>query len=279
MAGDTVEIAPGTYYDCAVWNQPRLRLRATGPGVLLTDSTCQEKAIWIIAGDDATVEGIAFARARVPDGNGAGIRLEGSGLTLDGCIFDNDETGLLASGTGGAIVVKRSRFERNKRALLIGPADELALSETRIEGTRGSDAVTSSAKRTTVHKGTIGDDANGAASCLLVAYGDLFIQNSDLRKSSASGRPDCVVLAGPESGHVVVWDSKLVSDTATTFVRMSSSSTNVDMGGITAEGDITMLRGESARMMAGRLRRAIGTAAGFLRHAIHAALEGGRPLR
>jgi hypothetical protein len=37
--------------------------------------TCQGEALFVITGDDATVRDLTLARA--PDGNGAGIRMEG----------------------------------------------------------------------------------------------------------------------------------------------------------------------------------------------------------
>ena len=40
------------------------------------------KAIWVIAGNDTTIENVELSGARVPDDNGAGIRQEGAGLTL-----------------------------------------------------------------------------------------------------------------------------------------------------------------------------------------------------
>src|SRR5690242_3309783 len=50
--GDTVKIAPGTYYDCTVWKTNNITIEGTGPGVVLTDKTCQGKAIFVIHADD-----------------------------------------------------------------------------------------------------------------------------------------------------------------------------------------------------------------------------------
>src|SRR4051794_14100096 len=72
--GDTVEILPGTYYDCAVVRQNKLTIQGAGPDAILTDTTCQGKALLVIDGSDVTVRGLTLQRARVPDGNGAGIR-------------------------------------------------------------------------------------------------------------------------------------------------------------------------------------------------------------
>src|SRR5262249_11139624 len=74
--GDVVEIAPvkDGYFDCAVLRANHLTVEGNGPDVVLTDKTCQDKAIFVTTGHDITIRNITFTRARVPDGNGAGIR-------------------------------------------------------------------------------------------------------------------------------------------------------------------------------------------------------------
>ena len=79
---------------------------------MLTDATCEGKAVLVARGDGLRVRNLVLARARVPDGNGAGIRLEGQGLTLDGVRFRNDEVGVLAgAGGAGSVVVRDCVFE------------------------------------------------------------------------------------------------------------------------------------------------------------------------
>ena len=75
--GDHIEIAPGSYFDCAVWRANDLVIEGTGPGVAITDKTCMGKALFVIVGNDITVRNLTLTRARVPDMNGAGIRQEG----------------------------------------------------------------------------------------------------------------------------------------------------------------------------------------------------------
>jgi len=112
QAGDVVLIEPGTYYDCATWVADAVTVAGRAPGVVLSDTTCGSKAILVIRGNDATVRDLTLARARVPDGNGAGIRLEGQSLLLERVQFVNNEVGVL-SGVGGpgAIRVVECRFE------------------------------------------------------------------------------------------------------------------------------------------------------------------------
>jgi len=115
--GDVVEIEPGIYYgDAAVWTQNRLTIRARGGRAhLRADGAHAEgKAIWVIKGSATTIENIEFSGAKVADRNGAGIRLEGPGLTVRDSSFHDNESGILASGNlESDIVIEHSEFARN----------------------------------------------------------------------------------------------------------------------------------------------------------------------
>jgi Right handed beta helix region len=72
------------------------------------------KAIWVIAGNDTTIENIEFSGARVPDQNGAGIRQEGANLLVEHCYFHDNQEGILAADNpASSIVVDSSVFARN----------------------------------------------------------------------------------------------------------------------------------------------------------------------
>jgi hypothetical protein len=115
--GDLVEIDAAVYEgDVAVWRQNRLIIRAVnGRAWLRADGANAEgKAIWVIKGNDTTVEGIEFSGAKVPDENGAGIRLEGAGLTVRDCFFHHNENGILTGANAASdIVVEHSEFAHN----------------------------------------------------------------------------------------------------------------------------------------------------------------------
>jgi hypothetical protein len=97
--GDTVNIEAGVYpSDVARWQADDLVLRGVG-GMAHLESNGNAwggKAIWVIEGDRTTVEWIEFSECAVPDENGAGIRQEGSGLTVRRCSFHHNENGILA---------------------------------------------------------------------------------------------------------------------------------------------------------------------------------------
>jgi hypothetical protein len=69
--------------------RPRLEGGAT------LSSKSNGKAIFVVSGSDCVVENIEFAKASVPDQNGAGIRQEGCGLMVRNCYFNGNENGIL----------------------------------------------------------------------------------------------------------------------------------------------------------------------------------------
>lgn len=96
--GDTVNIAAGVYpSDVAAWTANDLVLRGVGGFAHLESNGLSwgGKAIWVIQGDNCTVEWIEFSECQVPDHNGAGIRLEGLNLTVRHCWFHHNENGIL----------------------------------------------------------------------------------------------------------------------------------------------------------------------------------------
>lgn len=113
--GDRIVIANGSYFDCAVVGQSDLTIEGTSQdGTVMTDKTCQGKALLVLRGDRITVRNLTLTRARVPDGNGAGIRAEGNGLLVDHVSFINNQEGILAANQPtGTITVRDSTFLRN----------------------------------------------------------------------------------------------------------------------------------------------------------------------
>jgi Right handed beta helix region len=108
----TIIVAPGTYKDCAIFGGQDLTLRAATPSTAIFDGgACGGKATLVLNGMNATIDGIVFQNIRVPDGNGAGIRLEWGDLHVVRSTFRNSEEGIL-TGTyqQGAITVERSTF-------------------------------------------------------------------------------------------------------------------------------------------------------------------------
>lgn len=130
--GDTIYIdyspsnAPsvGYYDDTCAWTTDDLTLIGVPDAngnrpVLNTAGTypANYKGIWDIQGNNYTVENMEFENAAIPSAqgaNGAGIRMEGSNLTVYNCYFHNNQMGLLESNVAGSnITIEYSEFYNN----------------------------------------------------------------------------------------------------------------------------------------------------------------------
>ena len=103
--GMLIEVEAGDYVgDVASWAQNDLTLRAVGGRVRLVaaGASAQGKGIFVTSGERMRIEGFDFLGCRVPDGNGAGIRLERGSLSLYDCAFRDNENGLLSANDGKA---------------------------------------------------------------------------------------------------------------------------------------------------------------------------------
>ncbi|MEZ5091616.1 choice-of-anchor Q domain-containing protein [Nocardioides sp.] len=181
--GDTVEIDAGTYTgDAATWTQDDLTLVGVGGVAHLkaAGADAQGKAIWVLAGDRTRVQNIEFSGAAVPDGNGAGIRAEGAGLTVVHCSFHDNENGILAGANAASdIEIRRSRFAHNGAGdgfthnLYIGAVRFLYVKGSLFAGADGGHEIKSRALRTTITASRIIDlDSTASYSIDLPNGGD-----------------------------------------------------------------------------------------------------------
>lgn len=108
----TILIASGTYEQCAVQNEGRISYVAREPGGAIFDGVaCEGKGALVLGGRSARVEGLIFQNIRVPDANGAGIRLEAGDLTVSESLFRDGENGILvANDHHGTVRIDQSTF-------------------------------------------------------------------------------------------------------------------------------------------------------------------------
>lgn len=114
--GDVIEIdAAGNYDgDVCVITKNQLVIRGVNGRAKIDAAgrAAAGKGIWVVAGDNTVIENIEFSGAKVPDRNGAGIRLDSGNLTVRNCVFRNNENGILG-GFYGKVLVEHSEFENN----------------------------------------------------------------------------------------------------------------------------------------------------------------------
>jgi len=108
----TVMIASGTYAQCAVQQAGDIAFRAQTPGSVILDGVaCEGKAALVLRGRSSSIDGVIFQNIRVPDGNGAGIRLESGNLTVTNSLFRNSEEGILTGDApGNSVSIDKSTF-------------------------------------------------------------------------------------------------------------------------------------------------------------------------
>ena len=194
--GDVVRFDPGEYVDCAIWRARGLVLEAPAGAAHVRDRACAGKAIWVIAGDDVTVENITFSGARVPDQNGAGIRAEGKNLTVRNSRFYDNENGILGGTVAGStILIEGSVFERNGKCaahcahgVYVNQIERLKVVGSMFRGQRIGHHVKSGALALEVIGSTIEDGPDGTASYLIdvTSGGQVVIADNQMQKGPKS---------------------------------------------------------------------------------------------
>lgn len=171
--GDTIEIDAGDYVgDVAVWKQNELVIRGVGGRVRLiaAGASAEKKAIWVIRGGDITIENIEFTGARVPDKNGAGIRLEKGRLVIRNCRFIDNENGILTGGGDGELDIADSEFGPNgagdgySHNLYVGAIKRLRVTGSYFHHARVGHLLKSRAAENHILYNRLTDESGGRAS-------------------------------------------------------------------------------------------------------------------
>jgi hypothetical protein len=206
--GDAVDIEPGRYVDCAVWSVNHLTLTGRGGEVLIEGEACEGKALFITKGEDIVIRNITFTGARVPDGNGAGIRAEGRNLTVENSRFINNEDGILATASPDSVItIVNSAFIGNgmsdksvAHGIYIGHIALLRVVGSTFVGTKVGHHVKSRALRTELSDNTIEDTTEGTASYLVDVPngGSLVMRRNFLQKGPKTDNPLAAIVIGAE---------------------------------------------------------------------------------
>jgi hypothetical protein len=207
--GSTVIIHPGEYRECAVWPQNNLTIRAAKPGtVQVRGIPCQGKAAFVIQGANVLVEGLIFGEISVPDGNGAGIRAEGTPLTVRRSVFEDSEQGILARPMpGGVITIENVTFQRlgNVRGsishgIYVNALARLIIRNSLFRDIRLTHLVKSRGSYTEVTNTILNGGGNATSSCLidLSNGGDLLVDRVTMIKGPKNSNRTCAIQIAPE---------------------------------------------------------------------------------
>ncbi len=195
--GTVVEVDAGTYMgDVAVWTQPDVSLHAVGGRVRLVanGAAAEGKGIWVVRAPRMHVTGFDFEGARVPDRNGAGIRLDRGSLRVRDCRFLYNEMGLLTNNDPTSTLdVEGCEFGFNQRPdghnhnLYAGRIASLSVTGSYFHHARTGHLLKSRAAVNAIRYNRLTDEAGGTASYelefpdggLAVVLGNIIGQSSD----------------------------------------------------------------------------------------------------
>ena len=174
----TIVIPAGRFADCAVQTGGTIAYIAEVPGQSVLDGVaCEGKAALVLRGREARVEGLVFANIRVPDWNGAGIRLEQGNLVVSQSWFRDSQQGILsANDPAGSITVDKSTFTRLgtcegpggcAHSLYLGEYGTVTITRSRFEAGRGGHYVKSRAAQIAV-LGCSFDDSAGRGTNYMI---------------------------------------------------------------------------------------------------------------
>jgi len=215
-AGDEIIIAPGRYEVRDLKLSRDITLRGQGEVVFYSSRPIAKGLINPLPGASIRIENIKFTGARSPDQNGAGIRHDGDNLTIIDSIFEDNEDGILSTGSeDGRITIQNSKFLRNgygdgySHGIYVVRAASLYVQDTQFIGTRIGHHIKSLASVTTIQGSTF-DDADGRTSYAVDASkggdveicGNQFIQAANADNStiinydlSRGGKPGSLTIA------------------------------------------------------------------------------------
>jgi len=180
--GDTIEIVGDWTYSgdvCAITHN-NLTIRGV-QGRPVIDAAGQQhggKGIWVVIGNNITVENVEMLGAKVRDGNGAALRLEGTNFTLRRAFIHDNENGILANPNKNSdILIEYSEFGHNgggtgqTHNLYIGQAKSLTF------------------RYSYSHDAVIGHDLKSRATTNMIAYNRFSSTPPGKPGSTASGKP------------------------------------------------------------------------------------------
>ncbi len=240
--GDTVAIDAGFYSgDVGAWTKDNLYIYCLN-GMAHLDANGKNangKAIWVIVGNNTTIENIEFSGATVPDHNGAGIRQEGTGLTVRHCYFHDNEDGILAGDNQNSdIIIERSEFSHNgygdgySHNMYINHVRSFMLKFCYTHHAKVGHNVKSRAYNSYILYNRIMDEADGTSSYLIdlpnggnaIVLGNTMMkgplaQNRILVNYGAEG------LSNPTNELYVINNTMIADHASTTFVNVKSGTT------------------------------------------------------
>jgi MYXO-CTERM domain-containing protein len=249
-AGDVIEVdAAGNYDgDHCTWTTDNLTVKGVGGRAKIDagkdpTNTSGGKGIFVIGAPNATIESFELAGATVADQNGAGIRHQGTNLTVRDCYFHDNDDGILGSpktnGTG-EVLIERSEFSHNgfgdgqSHNMYLNHYAELTLRFSYSHGAVVGHLLKSRAYVNVIEYNRLTDEAGGTASyeANFPDGGLVFLIGNVIEQSAASQNHAIIDYASESTSnpdqHLYVINDTIVNDASSgTFVQNASATPEV----------------------------------------------------
>jgi hypothetical protein len=115
--GDTIQIAAATYVGdvCGIYKHNLIIRGVNGrPKIDAGGRNAMGKATWVVVGNNITVENVEMVGSKVPDLNGAAIRLEGTGFTMRRSFLHDNQNGILSGANlNSDVLIENTEFGHN----------------------------------------------------------------------------------------------------------------------------------------------------------------------
>jgi hypothetical protein len=227
--GEVITVPPGRHAGVlGVIDQPGITLTSPDAGADFhaAGAHVEGKALLVVRAEGTRLHNIGLHGARVPDGNGAGIRFERGTLTLEHCRLLDNEMGLLsAPGPAMQLVVRHCVFGDAPRhagpmlrhLLYVGRIASCVVMNSRFfNGWRGHLIKTRAAVNRILWNDLL-DGADGAAAYELEfpEGGDNFVMGNRLEQSARTMNPAMLSMGaearGQHGGRLVLLDNHFVN--------------------------------------------------------------------
>lgn len=271
VAGDVIEVdAAGSYDgDHCSWSTDNLTVRGVGGRAKIDAGKSPAnvsggKGIFVITAPNATVESFELAGAAVGDKNGAGIRHQGTNLTVRNCYFHDNENGVLGSpipdGTG-TVLVEASELANNgagdgySHNIYLGKYAKFTLRNSYTHGAKVGHLIKSRALQNEILSNRITDEAGTTASyeINLPNAGLSFIIGNLIEQSAETGNPAIIDYASEPAGNnpdhrLFVVNNTIVNTRGSgTFVQTTVAEPAVLMNNIFAGGGTVSNQGNAVQ--------------------------------
>lgn len=249
QSGDTIHIAAGDYRgDVATWSAPNITICGIGGRArLFADGAhAQGKGLWVISMPSSattTIVNVEFRNTKVPDQNGAGIRLDGGNLVLRNTGFYDNENGILGGEGPTTVTIENSEFARNglgdgyTHNLYIGEINRLNVRASFFHEAKIGHNLKSRAKENFIETSYFMDGPTGTSSYLLdFPDGGVVFMRGNLLHKGPNADNSISVAYGFERN---LWSSNTVTLIHNTLATTRGAGTFVSVAGYTQSLTLT----------------------------------------